>query len=569
MLPNLPCLSGFLAASLLVGCSADYHKKQADKDVYAILQQVENDIFGSSSGFSIDSKNSSASNGNNTAEKILRNRSTGEKMTLNIDQAINYAIKNSREYQSEKEGLYLTALTLTGAQHEFKPKFFGGARPNYTRLSNGDTTGSVDPVFGLNQTFKSGATLGIRIANDLLRYFTGDIRSSAISTISVNIAQPLLRGAGNDIATEQLTQANRNVIYAIRDYTHFQNTFSVNIVTDYFALLQSKQVIFNEYNNYLSRKANSEYLNARVDRELPEAVGNAEQSELQAKNRYISSITSYRNSLDRFKITLGLPQVTELHLDDKEIQRIRKNGAKPLKILNAQAFEIALVHRLPLFNQIDRFEDSNRQVAIAANRLKAELNIVGGASINNNGETTDYNQFNFNDVRASVGLQLNLPLDRLRERNDYRATLIKFEVAIRQLGRDFDELRNLLDRRIRDVEQFRQSYNIQTNAYELAKKRVEGNKLRFQAGTVIFSRLSEAQDDLIAAQNAETRSLVTYLGAKLNLMIDLGILNTDNKSYWLKKAPRELKESQQAPTDNQIPTVDDNNRVVPPTELFQ
>jgi len=567
MFPIRPYFSGILAASLLVGCSVNHYKKQADKDVYAILQQVENDIFGRSSGFSIDSKNASASN--DTAEKILRSRSTKKKVTFNIDQAIDYAIKNSREYQSEKEGLYLTALTLTGAQHDFQPKFFGGARTDYARLSNGDTTGSVDPSFGVNQAFKSGATLGILIANDLLRYFTGDTRRSATSTISVNIAQPLLRGAGNEVAAERLTQANRNVIYSIRDYSHFQNTFSVGIVTNYFSLLQSKQVIFNEYNNYISRKANSDYLNARVDRESPEAASNAEQDELQAKNRYINSVTAYRNSLDRFKITLGLPQVIELHLDDKEIQRIRKNGAKPINILSSQAFDIALGHRLPLFNQIDRFEDRKRQVAIAADRLKADLNIIGGASIDNNGGPTDYNQFNFHDVRASVGLQLNLPLDRLRERNEYRATLISFEAAIRQLGRDFDELRNLLDRRIREVEQFRQSYTIQTNAYELAKKRVEGNKLRFQAGTVIFRRLSEAQDALIAAQNAETRSLVDYLGAKLNLMIDLGMLETDNKSYWLKKTPRELRESQKAPALHQIPTVDDNNRVIPPSELFQ
>ena len=32
------------------------------------------------------------------------------------------------------------------------------------------------------------------------------------------------------------------------------------------------------------------------------------------------------------------------------------------------------------------------------------------------------------EIRAGVGVELNLPIDRLRERNDYRATLIDFEV---------------------------------------------------------------------------------------------------------------------------------------------
>ncbi|MDA7881172.1 TolC family protein [Akkermansiaceae bacterium] len=565
MLSRLPQICGILALATLVGCSTGHYKKKADKDVYAILKKVEDDIFGRSSGFSINSNKSS----NATAAAILKKSSSGKKLTLNLDQALSYAIKNSREYQSEKEKLYLTALTLTGERHNFKPRFFGGTNANYARSSDGERSGSVNSDLGVNQALKSGGALGIGIANDLLRYFTGDPRRSAASTLSLNVTQPLLRGAGRKVAAERLTQANRNVVYAVRDFSHFQNTFSVEIVNEYFDLLQSKKVIFNEYNNYESRKANSEYLQARQDRESPEAASNAEQDELEAKNRYISSVTSYRNALDRFKITLGLPQTTELHLDDEEIDRIRKIGAKPLNILNSQAFLIALDHRLPLFNQIDRFEDSKRQIAVAANRLKADLNIVGGASLDNRGGPTDYRNFNFKDVRANVGLQLNLPLDRLRERNEYRATLISFEAATRKLGRDFDELRNLLDRRIREVEQFRQSYTIQSNAYTLAKTRVEGNKLRFQAGTVIFRRLSESQDALIAAQNAETRALVNYLGARLNLMIDLGILKTDDKSYWLKENPSKLKTFENPPALHRIPAVNSDDRVIPPSELFR
>ena len=69
----------------------------------------------------------------------------------------------------------------------------------------------------------------------------------------------------------------------------------------------------------------------------------------------------------------GVIRFTELHLDDKEIEDIRKNGAKPLNILNSQAFDIALDHRLPLFNQIDRFEDRKRQLVIAADGHHGEL----------------------------------------------------------------------------------------------------------------------------------------------------------------------------------------------------
>jgi len=388
----------------------------------------------------------------------------------------------------------------------------------------------------VTKALKSGGSLGLSIANDLLRYFSGDPRESAASVISLNLAQPLLRGAGKDIATEQLTQANRNVIYAVRDYSHFQNTFSVQIVGSYFDLLQSKDIIVNEYNNYLSRKKNVDYLKARSDRETPQSAGIAEQSELQARNSYIQAITNYLNQLDRFKITLGLPQTVRLKLDNTEITKLRKKGIRTIPLTSSEAFAIAVENRLPLFNQIDRFEDQKRQIAIAADQLKAVLNLRSNSSLESQG-TVDYADFNFNDVRTTVGLELRLPLDRLRERNEYRATLVNFESATRTLEQNFDELRNLLDQRIRELEQFRQSYEIQKNAVKLAQDRVEGNRLRLQAGTAIFRDLSESQDSLLDAQNAQTRSLVNYLRARLSLLLELGILDSSEKSYWLKKNP--------------------------------
>ena len=564
-----PFISACLAILFLGGCSTGFYKKRADKGVYEILKKVENDIFGESSNFSIDTPTSGKKTKDVTALKLLKSRNKGGEITLSLDQALGYAIKNSREYQSEKEKLYLTALNLTGERHNFRPSFFGRTRAESNRLSDGERTGTASTDLGINQALRTGGSLGISIANDLLRYFTGDPRRSAASVLNLNVTQPLLRGAGSKIAAERLTQANRNVVYAVRDFSHFQNTFSVEIVNDYFDLLQLKNVIFNEYNNYESRRANKEYLTARVDRESPEAQGDAKQDELQAKNRYISSITSYRNALDRFKITLGLPQTTNLRLDDKEIDLIRAAGAKSLYLGSQEGFLVALDNRLPLFNQIDRFEDNKRQVAIAANQLKADLNIIGSSSLNSDGGPTDYADFDFKNVRTSVGLQLNLPLDRLRERNDYRATLINFESATRTLGQNFDELRNLLDRRIRELEQFRQSYQIQQNAVVLAKNRVEGNQLRLKAGTVIFRRLSESQDALISTQNAETRALVDYLGARLNLLIDLGVLQSDQKRYWLKENPSNIKFKKAPPSLEKSLPLEVGGTVISPSRLFQ
>ena len=101
----------------------------------------------------------------------------------------------------------------------------------------------------------------------------------------------------------------------------------------------------------------------------------------------------------------------------------------------------------------------------------------------------------------------------------------------------FDSLNNLIVRRIREVNQFKQNYEIQKGAVELAQKRVEANRMRLEAGTLIFRRLSESQDALIAAQNAVTAALIDYQSARLALFNDIGILDTTQSNYWLKQNP--------------------------------
>ena len=148
-----------------------------------------------------------------------------------------------------------------------------------------------------------------------------------------------------------------------------------------------------------------------------------------------------------------------------------------------------------------------------------------------------FDRFDLDNLNSQVGLELNLPINRINERNNYRRSLISFQANIRSLSLTYDNLNNLVIRNIREIEQFKQSYNIQLNAVELAKDRVEGNRLRLQAGTVIFRRLSESQDALIDAQNAVTNALINYQDARLDFYNDVGIIDTTKPNYWLAKKP--------------------------------
>ncbi|MCZ6674844.1 MAG: TolC family protein [Verrucomicrobia bacterium] len=564
-------LSVFLVCSpmllLWLGCSTTAHREKADDAVYKIIAQVEEDIFGSASDFSIDTPYSGRDPADISVDEIFAEREGRVRKIINIDDAIDLGVIQNRQYQSQKEQLYLTTLSLTGEQYAFNPQFFAGSTVVRTRSADGEKSESANSDFGVGQLLTTGANISINIANDLLHFLTGDPRKSATSTLSFSVFQPLLRGAGRTVAAERLTQAERDVIYSIRDFSHFQNEFTTDITIDYFRLLQQKDTIYNEYNNYQSRIAATRYLRARsVDREKALDVNQAEQAELSAKNRYINAIVSYKNSLDRFKITLGLPQTVDLQLADEEMENLQEAGLILLAPDTEQAFRIALEHRLPLLNAIDQFEDAQRKVKVAANQLKADLGIFATASVDSE-EPINYNQFDFDRVRSTVGIQIDLPLDRLRERNSYRAALIRFESELRSLGLTLDDLRSSIDGSLRELERLKQNYEIQTNAVILAEKQVTGAQLSIESGNAIYRDLEEAQDDLIAAQNAQTAGLVDYLESRLNLLLDLGILNTETNQYWLTQASS-INLPSGIGTNSISSTISPDGEVITPEQLF-
>jgi outer membrane protein TolC len=519
-----------LLTALLSGCSTTHYRNSADKEVYGIIQQAERQVFGHTNRFSIDTAYSGRKPTTVLPDELIASREVTNRRTLTILQALDLAATQSRRYQAEKDKLYLTTLTLTGSRHEFDPQFFASVKPAFERLPNGEQKAGLNPQAGVDQLLKSGGSLGMRLINDVFRYYTGDPRQTVLSTFSVNLAQPLLRGFGkNNSAVEQLTQDERNVVYAVRSYSYFQNQFSVEIVNDYFTLLAQKDIIRNRYTNYLGRVQSTQRLEARKDRERSLDVDQARQSELTAKNNYINSVATYFTTLDQFKIKLGLPIGERIFLDDGALEELEKAGLVPADLNPNAAFRLAVEKQLLLLNAIDKLEDSTRKVAVAANKLKPDLNIVADAAL-----PVDYTKFDADRYSASVGIKLDLPIDRLLERNNYRATLVNFETAIRDFTLALDNLKDSIDRGLRTLDQRRQNYEIQQNALTLANRRVDSITLLLQAGRAEVRDLLDAQDAQINAENSLTAAMVDYQQTRLQLMLDIGTLNTEIPKFWLK-----------------------------------
>ena len=528
------CLLGLF----LAGCSTAHHRRSADREVYGLISGAERQVLGQTNAFSIDTAYSARDPHSILPFEIIAERTVTNRRTLTIDQALDLAVRNSRQYQTQKEQLYLTALSLTSATHEFAPIFTHSTDAGFEGTVGGPHGMGANTRVSVSKLLKTGGNLSLTLANDLFRWYAGPgapaDRNTARNIVSVSLLQPLLRGFGlNDPAVENLTQSERNLVYAIRDYSQFQDQFAVDIVNDYFEVLQIRSDLRNSYTNYLRRVETTRYTEARsVDRASPLDVEDARFQELQAKINYINTVASYLSRLDAFKITLGLPISETLYLDDTPLEVVDQAGPIPADISREAAFRLASERHADILNAIDEFEDAKRQIHLAADRFKPLLDLTGQASLASDAPT-DLTDFDIDNLSYSGGFILQLPLETLPQRNAYRQTLIRFEQAIRSLGLTLDNFKQRIDGNLRTLEQQRLNILSRQAALASAERRLASSTILFQAGRREIRDVREAQDNLIGAQNDLTASIVSYLQARLQLLLDIGVMETDTDRFWL------------------------------------
>lgn len=514
---------------LLAGCrTLENQRAAADAEVYDIIGAKELAVLGQPRPFSIDTAYSPRDPATIGPDEIIKERDGRDMLVVNLNEALRLATTQNRNYQTQKENLYLCALTLSDTRHGFTPLANETTTAERIRDVNGEDSGSVASQVTVGQLLTTGGNLGLTLVNNLLQFYTGDPRRSATSAISINLVQPLLRGAGSEVAAENLKQAERDVIYAVRDFSRYQQTFAVDIASSYYRLAQRRDTVYNEYNNYLNLVGARQRAEALAKDRLPEfQVDQTRQDELQARNNYLLAVQQYQADLDGFKSTLGLPLDCRLSMDPSSLEELTRQDPAPLTVDAEASYALALQKRLDMLNAIDRFDDAKRQVKVAANQLQADVEIFGDASI---GSTPDrqWERFNFQTWQGDAGIRIKLPLDRLHERNALRSQLITFERQLRALALMVDQVKTDVRTNLRSVEQARQSYQIQKVAVALAERRVESANILLQAGRAETRDLLDAQSALVLARNALTQGLVDYHLARLQFLRDVGMLDLRN-----------------------------------------
>lgn len=522
------CLCAAVIAGAVGACSTEHYKGEADKEVYKIIDSKWKDSFGQKANYTITDVPPSPND--LQIEKVVPPSGV-----LNLTQAVAIATAHNRDYQKQKETLYLTALDLTLARHQFARQWFATFDGGYAKDSDDERVNSGGEV-GFNQVLADGAKVGASIALDWTRFLTGDPRTSLGSVLSATITQPLLRGSGRKIVQENLTQAERDALYQIRSFNRYRKAFVVSIVTDYYHVLQQRDRVINAENNYNRRielRKRSE-LEAEVGRTPPFEADQAKQRELDARDSYIRAKQAYQQLLDEFKIRLSLPTDANVQLDQNELKALKTIGLHTLDHELDTATETALLTRLDLANSKDKIDDAARKVMVAADGLGAELNLIGTAEVGST-EKTKPARLQFHKGSYAFGLEADLPLDRKAERNAYREALIVLQQLQREYDNDVANVKLQVRQAYRQLKEAQERYETQEKSLDLAQKRVEGTSLAWEYRRARTRDLLESQDALLRAENDLMAALVDYTIAKLNFFRDVGILQVRPDGMWEQK----------------------------------
>lgn len=512
--------------------------------------------------------------------------------------ALQIGAANSRDYQDQKDQIFLDALGVDLAWNDFRPVLNGEvqgtavntqrSRAASTQPAPNETGVAAGSRVGVSQRLANGLTIAGAMTFDVAKLLTGGKESSQGVGYDASISADLMRGGGEYVVMEPVIQSERTLAYDLLNFQNYKRRFAVTVAQQYLNLLSQYDQIKNADAAY--RRAISSTSRARRQADAGRLtqidVDRAVQQELTARNRWIQAQSTLGKRLDAFKLLLGLPTDADISLDPADMQKltdvvtrfvepetavvaktpttapttqpvvdamtaplppVERKGGGLMNMRETEAIALALKNRPDLQVRIGNVFDAQRRVRVAANALEAGLTLtgqaVGGGRRNSVGSARSEDVGIRSDTGVYTGsLLLDLPLDRVAERNAYRATLLNLAGATRDQQQLEDQIKADVRSDLADLLLGSEQIRIQAMSVAVAQKRVDSTNLFLDAGRAQIRDVLDAQDSLVQAQNDLTTALISYRLAELSLQRDIGVLEVNSDGLWREYATSGLQE---------------------------
>lgn len=474
-----------------------------------------------------------------TWQQHLTRNENGE-VILQRDDAIMAARVNSREYQSELEDLYLSALDVTFERFRFDTQFFAGNNTEFREDGRARLGGSARSRLTtttdaqVRRLTASGGELVFGLANAIVWEFSGSGVNATESVLDFSLVQPLLRFGGRARVLEQLTQSERTLLANVRQMEQFRQGFYVDIITGrnsgegprrggnvgqsglgliagspsgrtgaasaggYLGLLQEQQRINNQKVNIVALRDSLAQLDAafdfgRLNSRLQ--VDQAQQALYNGQSSLLSAEASYKSRLDAYKIDLGLPPGFELDVRDTMLDHFNLIAPELRDLQDEATAVLTSIRTLDLTDAQQRTIPVSSMVSLRE-RIEQQLDVV---------------------VEDQTELQGNLP---------------RRVAQLTQLREQVERQNADVDPQVYDVELLKQRVN-------KLRERLPGIRKRFADFWILCEQFDDAPvPEDIKELKKELRKLVAQLSG---MLLELSLYQAETRLDAMTLVPVQLQ----------------------------
>jgi hypothetical protein len=297
---------------------------------------------------------------------ILPRRGDGS-LVLNLKDALRLGIHNSRDFQREREDLYLSALDLTFDRFQFSPKLALGQKvgAETTGKKASSKQNQRDASILTDGSVRWLSATGGEVLATFANSFVWDVKNGGVSEtasslLNFSLVQPLLRLGGRERILENLTQGERTLLANVRQMQQYQQGYYVRVAAGrgpgegpsrsgavgalglglaagnpsgttvapradgFMGLLEDAQRIENLEANVARLRESMEQLSAAFDAGRISSRLQVDQARLalfNGQSSLLSAKAAFQTKLDAYKIEIGLPPDLPVSLLDTFLAR--------------------------------------------------------------------------------------------------------------------------------------------------------------------------------------------------------------------------------------------------------
>ncbi len=522
------------------GCTPARYAEQADRDAFSTVRETHEFAFGTEATFRAayeSYRRSDDAPGEEITVAGVRIPLDGNDVRrLTLAESLRIAFHNSRDYQTRREELYTAALALANARRGWDFPLVGGtiegAAGREVVNREGETnSGELAPELTLTQQLVHGGVFTLGASVELLSDMLGWQSTTLGSLLSANFTQPLLQGGWRGLAYEEQYRLERDFVFSVLEFERFTQEFAVATLADYYNVLQQRDQLANTRENINRLKDTLALTKTLVAGGLKSRIeeDQAEQNLLQAQVRYQQDLQRYEDTLDRFKLSLGLPIASRVEGNYPEaLVELNRGGPRPVPVAEADALGIAMRTRPDVLRSFASVRDADRDVVIAADAFLPILDVTLGISAAGT-EPRRAGRIQFHRHTRYAALGFSYELDQTDNRDAYRLAMIARDRAARDHREFLDALALDIRRSYRALVQSRRSYRLQLRNVEIAKRRSKLAVLQQKEGEASARDVLEAEEALRQAQNGVTDALISYTTTRLEFLTTLGMIRVDDE----------------------------------------